>query len=258
MSGGYTKLFSDIITSTIWQEPNDCRVLWITILALKDEGNICRATVPALAKLCNISPEQCEAYLEQFQSPDKYSRSQDFDGRRIEQVDGGWFVLNGQKYKDMLRGQERRDYIRVKVAEHRERVNKSKQSKQSKPIAEAEAEAVSSKQEETKSKEFVSRKRATALPKPFALTPEWVETAQRLGMVNGSTVAVFENFCDYWWGCGKAKVDWLAVWRTWIRKDLKSGGGTNGSGEKRRRSLAEASEDDERRGDRFYGPLGNN
>jgi hypothetical protein len=134
MSNGYVKIFSDIITSTIWQEPNDCRVLWITILALKDEFNICRATVPALAKLCNITNDECEKYLQLFQSPDKYSRSQDNDGRRIEQIDGGWLVLNGEKYRNMLRGQERRDYIRQKVAEHRERVNSSvnkcKQSKQ--------------------------------------------------------------------------------------------------------------------------------
>jgi len=141
MSGGYCKLFTDIVTSTIWQRPNACRVLWVTMLALKDETNICRATVPALAKICDISIEECESYLQEFQSPDEHSRSQEFEGRRIERVDGGYLLLNGQKYRDMLRGQERRDYIRDKVAEHRKRVNKSKHGNQCKPIAEAEAEA---------------------------------------------------------------------------------------------------------------------
>lgn len=127
MSTGYTKIFSDIVTSTIWQTPNDCRVLWITLLALKDEANICRATVPALAKMCDLSLEQCEAYLLQFQQPDKYSRSQDFEGRRIEPAeDGGWFILNGQRYRDMMRGEERKVYVRAKVAEHRARVKKAK------------------------------------------------------------------------------------------------------------------------------------
>ncbi len=138
---GYCKLFTDIVTSTIWQTPLGCRVLWVTMLALKDEMNICRATVPALAKLCDISIEDCQKYLQDFQSPDEFSRSQEYEGKRIEQVEGGWLILNGQKYRDMLRGQERRDYIRQKVAEHRKRVNKCKQSKQSKPIAEAEAKA---------------------------------------------------------------------------------------------------------------------
>lgn len=137
---GFTKLFSQIVTSTIWSEPNDCRVLWITMLALKDEANVCAATVPALAKLSNLSVEDCEQYLEKFQKPDKYSRSQEFEGRRIERVDGGWLILNGQKYREMLRGQERREYIREKVAEHRARVNNGKQSKQSKPIADTDTE----------------------------------------------------------------------------------------------------------------------
>ncbi|MCI0564875.1 MAG: hypothetical protein MN733_40935 [Nitrososphaera sp.] len=156
---GYTKLFSEIVTSTIWQEPNDCRVLWITMLALKDEENICRATLPALAKICNLTIEQTEAYLQKFQEPDKYSRSQAFEGKRIELVDGGWLILNGQKYRDMLRAKERRDYVREKVAEHRagavnkckqcnQVVNKCKQCNQCKPITEADSEADSEVKED--------------------------------------------------------------------------------------------------------------
>lgn len=116
---GYTKLFADIVTSTIWQEPNDCRVLWITMLALKDKDNICRATVPALAKLASISLEDAEKYLGQFQSPDKYSRSQEHEGRRIAVAEGGWLILNGEKYQDKLSAADRREQVRVNVARHR-------------------------------------------------------------------------------------------------------------------------------------------
>lgn len=116
---GYTKLFSEIVTSTIWQEPNDCRVLWITMLALKDRDHLCRATVPALAKLAAISLEDCEAYLDKFQQPDKYSRSQEFDGRRIERKDEGWLILNGEKYRHKMSADDRREKVRVNVAVHR-------------------------------------------------------------------------------------------------------------------------------------------
>lgn len=184
MNGGYTKLFSEIVTSTIWQESNDCRVLWITMLALKDETQVCRATVPALAKLCNISNQECEKFLEKFQAPDKYSRSQDFEGRRIEQVDGGWLILNGQKYRDMLRGQERRDYIRQKVAEHRARtasskqpVNKCKQGNQCKPIAEAEAET------ETK-REGSGGSLSPSVEAERPSLKEWSEYCQRIGLAD--------------------------------------------------------------------------
>lgn len=110
---GYTKLFSDIIASTIWQEPNDMRVLWITLLAMKDRSHVCNATVPYLAKVCNITIEQCEEYMERFQRPDKHSRSQEYDGRRIEPVDGGWFILNGEKYREKMSKDERREQVRV-------------------------------------------------------------------------------------------------------------------------------------------------
>jgi hypothetical protein len=140
---GYTKLFQSIVTSTVWQEPNDCRVLWITMLALKERNHVCPATVPALAKISNISIEQCESYLKKFQEPDPYSRSQDFEGRRIKKVDGGWLILNGEKYRDLIRRDDRREYVAQKVREHRarKRVNKRKQCNPGNPQAEAEAEA---------------------------------------------------------------------------------------------------------------------
>ena len=122
---GYTKLFADIVTSTVWQAPNDCRVLWITILALKGKDNICRATVPALAKFCDLTTDKCEEYLAAFQGPDKFSRSKEHEGRRIKPVDGGYLVLNGQKYNDLMRSADRRDYIRGKVADHRAKQKQS-------------------------------------------------------------------------------------------------------------------------------------
>jgi hypothetical protein len=118
---GYTKLFQSIVTSTIWQEPNDCRVLWITMLALKGADHVCSATIPALAKMCDLTIDQTEQYLKKFQEPDPYSRSTEFDGRRIEKVDGGYYILNGPKFQNMLRHIERRDYIREKVKEYRAR-----------------------------------------------------------------------------------------------------------------------------------------
>lgn len=116
---GYTKLFQDIVTSTIWNESSDCRVLWITMLALKDRHNVCPATVPALARFVGISVEETEAYLQKFQQPDKWSRSQEHEGRRIAPVDGGWLILNGEKYQDKLSAEDRREQNRIAVAKCR-------------------------------------------------------------------------------------------------------------------------------------------
>ncbi len=118
---GYTKLFSQIVTSTIWQEPNDCRVLWITMLALKEKDNVCRATVPALAKLASLSLEDTVRYLEQFQQPDKYSRSQEHEGRRIAPAEDGWLILNGSKYQEKMSADHRREQVKEAVARHRKK-----------------------------------------------------------------------------------------------------------------------------------------
>lgn len=95
------------------------RVLWITLLALKDRTHVVRATVPALAKLANITNDECEDYLERFQQPDRYSRSREHEGRRIEAVEGGWYVLNGEKYRDKLNADDRREQVRLAVERHR-------------------------------------------------------------------------------------------------------------------------------------------
>lgn len=120
------------------------------MLALQDRDHICRATVPALAKICNITNELCEEYLTDFQQPDKYSRSQEHEGRRVERVEGGYLILNGAHYQRLLSKEDRREYIRKKVSEHRQKrrddvntgnqdvntgkqaVNKSNQSKHTK------------------------------------------------------------------------------------------------------------------------------
>lgn len=120
---GYTKLFSEIVESTIWQEPNDCRVLWITLLALKDREHVCRATIPYLAKVANLTVQQVEEYLHGFQQPDKYSRSQEHEGRRIEKIEGGWFILNGEKYRQKLSQIDRKEQVRAAVARCREKKN---------------------------------------------------------------------------------------------------------------------------------------
>ncbi len=154
---GYTKLFSSILHSTIWQEQNEIKVLWITMLAMADKDGIVAAAIPGLAKMAGISIACTEEGLNKFMSPDKFSRTPDHEGRRIEVADGGWRLLNYPKYRRLMSAEERREYERTKKATYRAR-QKSTQcpgqvqdmSLPMKPIgesvhqaeAEAEAEAV--------------------------------------------------------------------------------------------------------------------
>lgn len=62
--------------------------------------------------------------------------------------------------------------------------------------------------------------RKCRLPDQFMVTKEMRVWAQdSVPAVNLKTET--ENFCDYWRGQGGTKVDWIATWRTWMRKAQK-------------------------------------
>ncbi len=147
MSGGFTKLFSSIVTSTIWQEDDKTRIVWITLLALADAQGRVDGSVPGLAHVANVGLGECEHALERLSNPDPYSRTKDFEGRRIESIDGGWQILNYAKYREKRDPDKRREQIRDAVRRHRTRNRTGQgckpnvsQCKPKKAQAEAEAE----------------------------------------------------------------------------------------------------------------------
>jgi hypothetical protein len=99
MSRSFTKLFSSITESTVWCEPLATRVVWITMLAMADRHGRVWGSVPGLAGRARVEVAEAEAALARFLAPDRYSRTQDHEGRRIEPIDGGWRLLNHAKYR---------------------------------------------------------------------------------------------------------------------------------------------------------------
>lgn len=118
---GYTKLFRSIVASTIWREPHTVRIVWITMLAMANKNGIVEASLPGLADLARVSIQECEEALNALSSPDKYSRTPDYEGRRIMVSDGGWKILNHEKYRNKMGADERREYLRQKQQESREK-----------------------------------------------------------------------------------------------------------------------------------------
>jgi len=146
---GYTKLFSSILDSTVWDLDAETRIVWITMLAMADRDGLVEASLPGLARRAGIPIAATEQALAVFQSPDKYSRTPDNEGRRVEPADGGWLLLNYAKYREKAN----RDEVREKAAERQRRKRKRDAEKkaasrpspdvtnvtQSNDIAEAEA-----------------------------------------------------------------------------------------------------------------------
>ncbi len=157
MQRGFTKLFNTIVTSTIWQEDDKTRIVWITMLAIADADGIVGASIPGLASVSNVSVRSARAAVKTLLEPDADSRTKDFDGRRIEEIDGGWRILNHAKYRRMLNEEERKEYKAKWIAEKRRQestVDKSRQTSTPRrraaimsTQAEAEAEAEALKKE---------------------------------------------------------------------------------------------------------------
>lgn len=117
----FTKLFASITDSSIWSEDNETRIVWITMLAMCDQDGYVPASIPGLAARARVSVEAVERAIAKFTAPDKYSRSEEFEGRRIEKADRGWLILNYHRFKDMRDEEARRRYERDRKRRQRER-----------------------------------------------------------------------------------------------------------------------------------------
>ena len=116
----YTKLFNSIVTSTIWMEDDRTRIVWITMLACADKNGEVQASIPGLARIAGVPVEDCRAAIGRFLSPDLDSRTKDDQGRRIEEIDGGWSLLNFRKYREMASKEESQANETARKARYRE------------------------------------------------------------------------------------------------------------------------------------------
>ena len=96
----YTKLFSSIIHSSVWQLDRHVKLTWVTMLAMKDRDGIVEASVPGLASAAGVSLPEAEQALAILRAPDPHSRTETDEGRRVRKVEGGWLVINHDLYND--------------------------------------------------------------------------------------------------------------------------------------------------------------
>lgn len=117
----WTPVWSKLPDSSVWAESKDVKILFITMLALKDRDHVVRYNAFELARKANLSESEVLAALEVLKSPDtRRLEPQDFGGRRIERVEDGWLLLNGEKYRRKMQDIYRKEYKRIKQAEYRD------------------------------------------------------------------------------------------------------------------------------------------
>lgn len=219
---GYAKLFSRILDSTIWREDDPTRILWITMLAMADGGGVVECTIPGLADRAKITIPQCEAALYKFQEPDKYSWSQEYEGRRLIRVDEGWFLVNHAKYRSMLSEEDRKEKNRVRVERFRQRqalhsitdvtTYQCNDKQKQKQITEAKSEISNSRDIALRA----PRKQLTACPDDFSPNENNANNAKRLGV---DLAACTEAFREFHLSKGNRFADWNLALNTWLRNE---------------------------------------
>jgi len=177
MADHYVKLWSSIVDSSVWKEPDRHRIVWITMLTMADRNGFVGASVDGLARRANVPEEDVESALAAFLAPDKRSRNQENEGRRIRVVPRGWHIINHGYFRDLQDREELRAYERDRKREQRAKddpsrtvPDKSQNVQAPSSDADAASGAVSGKGESTRE----GARRTVA--RPDDVTPEtWNE-----------------------------------------------------------------------------------
>lgn len=115
----YAKLFSSITESSLWSEPKEVRLLFVTMLAKANSVGFVEASIPGLARVSNLTQQEVETAIPILENPDPFSKNPECDGRRIIKAPGGWMVLNYEDYRNRQSEEERREYMREYMRDYR-------------------------------------------------------------------------------------------------------------------------------------------
>jgi hypothetical protein len=96
------------------------RCVWMALLFMADNRGFVHSSVPGLAAAAVVSLEEAEEALALFLAPDRYSRTEEHEGRKIEKTKGGWRLLNYSAYREtakveLARESKREWYYRNKT-----------------------------------------------------------------------------------------------------------------------------------------------
>lgn len=147
--------------------------------------------------------KRCDVEIESFHSKSVSAR---------ESAKARWDRVRAEKEADAMRTHSEGN------ANHKPRTNNQE------PITKADQV-----QEPLSALSEPKAKRKARLPDQFLVTGamrQWA--AESVPAVELKTET--ENFCDYWRGQGGTKLDWVATWRTWMRKAQKDSQRVGGRG----------------------------
>lgn len=122
----YAKVFASLWDGTLYGQ-SDAQLVFIFLLARADREGYVEATHQAIAGPTGLPLERVTAALAVLEAPDEHSRSDEFQGSRLERIDDrrnwGWRIVNYLKYRNMPDA----DTVRAQTRE-RQRQKRSRDS----------------------------------------------------------------------------------------------------------------------------------
>lgn len=120
MSDGFCLLWQKILQSSLWvKESKETRLVWITLLAMKDKDGRVISSMVGLADRAKVSVNECREALEVLMSPDPDDTSKVEGGIRIREIQGGWEIVNHDLYR--FSTEAKREFWRQAKAQERMR-----------------------------------------------------------------------------------------------------------------------------------------
>ena len=167
------------------------------MLAMADQNGIVAASLPGLARLARIDRERCQDALETMLAPDQYSRSPEFEGRRIERVEGGWKLLNHAKYMRLLSKEDRREYNAQKQRESRERKHSS--TNVNTPVDKSNDVSTSAHRDRDLDRDTDKdgEKKALATPSPLAFSGQHFKLTEKHDKILGDAFPWVNRIAEY-------------------------------------------------------------
>lgn len=225
---GYSKLFSSIIHSTVWRTDTHVRMVWITMLAMKDGQGDVMSSVPGLADAARVSREQLEDALRVLSAPDPDSANQDHEGRRILRLEGGWHVVSHYKYERILSEEDRK----ARQNEKKRRQREAAKTRGLSPDVPDVTKVTEVPPSAPASSPAPAPDPPVGPPAPSAPSPPskskrslWPEdfrpNAKHAALATKHRVDLAEQLelcADHWRANGELKANWDATFSNWLRR----------------------------------------
>ena len=140
----FALFWGKMLDSSVWRrESKETRLVWVTMLMMKDQEGRIQSSVIGLADRARVTLEECQEALRIFLSPDDLDSSGVEEGRKIRVIQGGWEIVNNDLYR--FSTVERREFWRQAKEAQRakkaaEKLGRPKRSKGTKTPAQVSAE----------------------------------------------------------------------------------------------------------------------